>query len=86
MFGPDARSGYVRYSAILRHIGMDREFMVDVGPSSGISMNATPEELAQREAENDMLFVAVVQELASLGTLEVISAKKAGNFTAELNL
>lgn len=85
-FAPEVRRGYVSYSAILRHVGLNREFNINVGPSTGVSMGVTPEELAQREAENDMLFEAVLAELTSLGSLEVISAGKSGSFVADLVL
>ena len=85
-FAPDCRVGYVSYSAVLRHVASDREFMISVGPSSGVPASSTPEELAEREAGNDILFQQVVTDLTSLGSLEVISASKFGNFRAELDL
>lgn len=85
-FSIEEHVGYVSYSAVLRHVATEREFTISVGPSVGMPASSTAEELATRETENDWLFQNVMAELVSLGSLEVISAGKFGNFTANLNL
>lgn len=83
-YGPESHTGYATYSAVLRHVVVDREVLVQVSASTGVT--TPPANLAELEAQNDALFESVLADIVALGSLVVVSATKSGGYTADVTL